>query len=219
MQPCAGVGGLEGVGPGAQGVVIGGVPHLDDGDVQQQRQILIGRGQVEHHGIVLTLHHTVDVGEAASVVVAVFGGLVGCQHIGNGQGGAVGEPGTGFNIDGIVAVIRGGLIVGAENGHGVVVPVHAEQPLINQGEQHPVCDVVANQGVHGAVGEVGQVQGLKLLVLEGQIFRLLAFHQHFAALGNKIVIPHCGADTAGQGGTQQRRNQQKTDMLFHRDTS
>lgn len=86
LQPCAGVGGLEGVGAGAQGVVIGGVPNLDDGDVQQQRQILVGRGQVEHHGIVLTLHHTVDVGEAASVVVAVFGGLVGCQHVGNGEG-------------------------------------------------------------------------------------------------------------------------------------
>ena len=160
-----------------------------------------------------------DVGEAALVEVALLRRLIGGQNVVGRYPGPVGESGVVIHIKRIDRVVGIDPIPGAENGCGLITAVVGEEALIHQGEQHPVCDVVADQGVHGAIGEVGQAQGLQFLVLEGQILRLLAFHQHFAALGNKIVIPHRGADTAGQGGTQQRRNQQETDMLFHRDTS
>ena len=67
---------------------------LDDGNVQKQRKILVGRVRKEGDAlsvlVELVLH---DVGEAAFIIVTFPGGIVGGDHIRRGDPGAVRKPG------------------------------------------------------------------------------------------------------------------------------
>ena len=195
--------GMEFVGAGAQRVLRRHLRCLDNGNVQQQRQIFIGRIQVEAQALVLPELVLNDMGKAALVVVAFPGGIVGRDYIPDGDPGAVGKPGVGVHIEGVNHVVRGNPVFGTQDGHRLVLAVVGEQSLIDQGKQHPVGKVHGDQRIHGPVGVIGQNQRLVLpgiRCLRG----LLSLHQDGVAgghIGFFFLLGAAGSQQA-QEGTQ-----------------
>ena len=188
---------------------------LQNGDIQQQRKVLVGRVQIEHDALAILVELDLgDVGKAALIEVALPGGLVGGQHIVGRHPGAVGEPGVVVHIEGIDGVVGIDPIPGTQNGRGLVIAVVGEQALIHQGKQHPVGEVHADNGVHGPVGIVGQNHGL---VRQRILFRgvRIVLHENGVA-GGHIGLVLFGGGAAGNERRQGREHQQHRKQSFHR---
>ena len=205
------------VGAGSKGVVHGHFRSLDDGDIQQQRQILVRRVKEKVHAAVAGQLHTGNVGEASLVIHVLPRLLVARDHVLHRDPGAVGEGRVGFQIDRPCTVIRGDLILRAQNGGRIVLGVHREQPLIHQGHDHAVGVVAAVQGVHGAVGIVGQRQILRVR-RDGFLRRVLPLHQEGVSRGDVGGIVDA-PDAAGEAPQTEDKRQQHGYSLFHPVTS
>ena len=195
--------GVEFVGAGAQRMLRRHLRCLDNGNVQQQRQIFVGRIQVEGQALVLPELVLNNMGKPALVIVAFPGGIVGRDHIADGDPGAVGKPGVGVHIEGVNHVVRGYPVFGTQDGHRLILAVVGKQALIDQGEQHPVGKVHGDQGIHGPVGVISQNQ---CLILPGirRLRGLLPLHQDGVAgghIGFLFLLGAAGSKQA-QDGTQ-----------------
>ena len=106
--------------------------------------------------------------------------------------------------------------MGAQDGIGVVIAVRGEKTLVNQGEQGPIGNVVADEGIHGPVRIVGQGQLLGRFFFH-KILRVLPLHQEGVSRGN-VFLPglvfHAAAEQRG-GKTKG----QKPRYVFHGRTS
>ena len=85
---------FQGIGAGTQRVVGGHLRGLDNGDIQQQRQILVRRIQEKVHAAVAGQLHPGDVGETPLVIYVSPRLLVAGDHVLHRDPGAVGEGGV-----------------------------------------------------------------------------------------------------------------------------
>ena len=165
--------GIQVVRTGAQGVVFQKLGGLDDGDVQQQRQVFHGDFGFYFYAAVLGEGDLGDLGEAPAVVKTVLGGQQCGANILGGEPAAVGKGGVG-DVEGVGLHVLGHAVVFAQLGLYLIFPVHGKQALVQQGEQRPVGKVRAKQGIHGDVRVVGEGQGLVGdLVVTAAVFRLV----------------------------------------------
>ena len=208
----------EHVGARAQRMLIVHLGCLQNGDVQQHRQLFVGGGEEEVHAAVAGGLHTIQIIEEPALVVVIFPGLVvGRHHIIHGDGAAVGEVGVGIDVEGPGAVVRSDIVAVAQDGVGVGLAVHRKQTLVNQTHEHPVGVVTAEEGVHGPVGVIDQ--GQFLVILFGlQILRVLALHQQGIAGGHIAGVVDLPA-TAGKDAGDHSQRQKQRQKFFHNTAS
>ena len=191
-------------------------PYLtgfQNGDIQQQRQILIGGVQVEHDALAVVVELDLrDVGEAALVEVALLRRLIGGQNVVGRYPGPVGEPGVVIHIKRIDRVVGIDPIPGAENGCGLITAVVGEEALIHQGEQHPVGKVHADDGIHGPVGIIGQDHGL---IRQGILLCGVRVILHKDGIPRGHISAVLFRGTAGNECRQRGKHQQKGKQSLH----
>ena len=208
-QALAADGRIHHIRTGADGIGTAGLRCFDDGDIQQQGQVLIGRVQRDHHTAAFGGNGG-NVLKTTAVICAFLCGFQTGYHIRGGEGGAIREAG-GSQIEGIGLHIRGYLETVAEDGRHAVIPVYTEQTLIKQRQQRPVIKVCGGIGIQIFPG----------VVHHGQI---LFFHLFGGFGGIAVVGIQCvtGGDvgcfvllTAGKQTERQYGAQEKRDDLLH----
>ena len=149
------------VGTSAQGAVRVHVPCPDNGDIQDQGQVLVGGVQLDGNRAGLDAHHAADVPQAIGIVAVPPGCLQRGDHVLGGEGRAIVKLHAGPEIQGVGPQIRADLKALTEPGLGCSIRADSKEPLVEKAKQLPI---------DAGFGPIG-VEAVTLRIGKGQILR------------------------------------------------